>query len=91
MGLGKLAYLMGLQQAEEMEGEPIAGSRWYRHYCCRCGCPMRVTKQRLDTGLECEECDPMRGRTRDASWMPQPIDDPSNSFMNVERAYEDCG
>jgi len=44
----------------ESHGQRIAGSRFYRAHCPRCGEPMRVTLECIeaDTIPECEQCNP---------------------------------
>jgi len=77
----------------EKEGECIKGSRFYRHYCIRCGAAMRVTFIKGIPGkTECEECDPGQVKIHCASWMRTPFDDDArDSVHNVEKAHEDEG
>ena len=49
---------------------------------------MRVTKNRIGSGMECEECNP-HGRIHVGTSKAAPLDE--GSFGRIERAYEDCG
>ena len=50
---------MPVTHVPEKRGEPIAGSRWYRNFCARCGEPLRVeAKLATAVDLACRDCDP---------------------------------
>lgn len=67
-------------------GQRIPGSRYFRAYCLRCKCPMRVTETKLDTGSMCRDCDPDPSRLASS---PATVDDLSPWQENAIRAMEE--
>ncbi len=62
----------------EKYGHKIAGSRWYRVFCCKCGEPMRakecdLVKWKKNRNHLCELCSP---KHKGCTSPPSPLDDP---------------
>ena len=62
----------------EKYGHKIAGSKYFRAFCCRCGEPMRIDESRVqhlkkNRNHYCEVCSP---KHKGCSSPPSPLDDP---------------
>lgn len=79
--LRKLAYYHEQMQRYGEPGTPIAGSAYFRGYCCICGSAMRVCEDAKGVGICGCTNHPIGG-------IPGPLEDESPWGSNAVRALE---